>query len=94
MRSSVLEQDILSAMKQSKKYVSFTKRIHWYPVTTLGWIVTFVYTGLLVYVVFETNRDLYSVNQAFFRGSILISGMIVLILLWARFTGERPFLKR
>lgn len=88
------EHCILSVMKQIKKRVSLAKRIHWYPVTTLGWITTFVYTGLLVYVVFETNRELYSVNQAFFRGSILISGMIILILLWARFTGERPFLKK
>lgn len=79
---------------QTKKRPTFAERIHWYPVTTLGWIVTFVYTGLLVYVVVETNRDLYSVNESLFRTSTLIIGMIVLILIWARITGERPFCKK
>lgn len=73
------------------KRISLRERLNWYPVSTLGWVVTFVYTGLLVYVIFEVNRDLYSVNMALFRASMLISGMIVLILFWARFTGERPF---
>jgi hypothetical protein len=81
-------------MKSKKRSPTFAQRIHWYPVTTLGWVVTLIYTGLLMYVVFEVNKDLYSINQSFFQGSILISGMIVLILLWARVTGERPFHKK
>jgi hypothetical protein len=78
-------------MQSGRTKVSFRERIHWYPVTTVGWAVTFVYTGLLVYVIVETNRELYSVNEALFRASMLISGMVILILLWARFTGEKPF---
>ncbi len=77
-----------------KRKVSLAERIHWYPVTTLGWIVTLIYTSLLTYVVIQTNRDLYSVNEALFRACMLISGMIVLILIWARITGERPFCKK
>ncbi len=77
-----------------KKKATLSERIHWYPVTTLGWIVTGVYTGLLTYVVVQTNRDLYSVNESLFRACMLISGMVVLILIWARITGERPFCKK
>lgn len=69
------------------------KRIGWYPVTTFGWFVTLVYLALLVYVVVKINTELYTVNIVFFRTSILIVGMILLILLWAKITGEQPFCK-
>jgi len=74
-----------------KKSVSFKKRIGWYPVSTLGWFITITYLFLLIYVVFKVNTDLYATNIALFRGSILIIGIILLILIWAKFTGDQPF---
>lgn len=78
-------------MQRTTGKPTLRERVRWYPVTTVGWLVTGIYTALLLYVIVETNRDLYSVNQALFRATMIISGMVVLILLYARYTGEKPF---
>ncbi len=73
------------------KTPSFSERIGWYPVSTLGWFLTIVYVALLLYSLVQTVTDLYSVNLVLFRTAILISWLIILVMLWARFTNERPF---
>tara|TARA_B100000745_G_scaffold264509_1_gene189254 strand:- start:5332 stop:5571 length:240 start_codon:yes stop_codon:yes gene_type:complete len=78
-----------------KKLVqNIQKRIGWYPVTTLGWLITLFYFGLLLYVVIQINVHLYATYVALFHGAMIISGIIVIVLLWARITGERPFQKK
>ncbi len=69
------------------------KRIGWYPITTTGVCVTIIYSILLIYVVFKINTDLYSTNISLFMGSVLIVAIIVIIMLWAKYTGETPFKK-
>lgn len=72
----------------------FKKKIRWYPVSTLGWIFTTLYFSLLLYVVVSVNRDLYTINKSLFNASMLMSGLIVVTLFWARITGEQPFAKK
>jgi hypothetical protein len=70
------------------------ERIGWYPVSTLGWLLTIIYTCLLIYALVQTMLDLYSVNVILFRTAILISWLVILVMLWARYTNECPFRER
>ena len=79
-------------VEQSMAFLSLLqKKIGWYPVSRIGWVVTGVYLALLLYVVIAINRDLYRTDISLFYGSIIISGIILCILMWARLRGEKPF---
>lgn len=69
------------------------EKIGWYPVTTFGWILTILYTALLIYVVIKVNTDLYGTEESFFYVSTLSVFIIIVVLSWARMRGEKPFLK-
>jgi hypothetical protein len=77
-------------MKQHSKR-TLKERIGWYPVSTFGWILTMMYVSLLLYALVQTTVDLHSYNLPLFKTAILISWLIILTMLWARFTNERPF---
>ena len=69
-------------------------KIGWYPVTTIGWVITIFYTALLSYVVVKVNVDLYETDFVLFAISILSIFFIVLVLFYARLAGEKPFEKK
>lgn len=73
------------------KKTSFKTRIGWYPVSSLGWFLTLVYTVLLLYALVKSTTDLYAVDRSLFITAILISWLIILTMLWARYTNEHPF---
>jgi len=72
----------------------FLKKIGLYPVTMFGWFLTVFYTALLIYVVVRINADLYSTEFELFAVSILSIFFIVLVLFYARLSGEQPFIKK
>ncbi len=77
--------------KQKKHQASLRERIGWYPVSTIGWLLTAMYVSLLVYSLVQTTIDLHSYNLPLFKTAVLISWLIILVMLWARYTNEQPF---
>lgn len=65
----------------------------WYPVSRLGWTITTVYTGLIFYVSYAIVTNPRALTVDLFYGALVIVGINILTLLWARWQGFTPFKK-
>ena len=81
-------------MKKRNLLNNFFKSLNWYPVTILGRLTLTVYFCLLIYVITKIYTEFYTINIVFFKSSITMVGVILVILLWAKLKNERPFEKK
>jgi len=67
---------------------------NWYKVSTVGWFVTLIYSGLTVY----TIRQLFILEETSFEielieGAFVIQVVVFLILLYAKYKQQKLFKK-